>query len=118
MVFFHRGGQIRSRHRYGGAKILTFQQNHNTSIALSVPEWGPNSIANFDGGPWPDLPPWIRHCVYYMSIELWTSTRGRGPAHVDACGQGDGGQKPHFCGRHKWMAPKPGARHQLIHERW
>src|SRR6218665_1313815 len=25
---------------------------------------GPNSIANFDGGPWPDLPPpWIRHCI-------------------------------------------------------
>ena len=41
----------------GGAKILTFQQNHNTSIALSVPEGGPNSIENFDGGPWPDLPP-------------------------------------------------------------
>src|SRR6218665_2447511 len=37
--FFHKGVQIRSRHRYeGGAKILTFQQNHNTTIALSVPE--------------------------------------------------------------------------------
>ena len=28
-----------------------------------------------------------------------------GPAHVDACGQGEGGQKRDFCGRHKWMAP-------------
>src|SRR6218665_327034 len=45
MVFFPWGGQIHSR------------QNHNTSIALSVPKGGPNSIANFDGGPWPDLPP-------------------------------------------------------------
>src|SRR6218665_107869 len=28
-----------------------------------------------------------------------------GPAHVDACGQGEGGQNPDFCGRHKWIAP-------------
>src|SRR6218665_3144579 len=55
--YFSIGGQIRSRHRYGGAKILTFQQNHNTTIALSVPKAGPNSIANFDGRQWPDLLP-------------------------------------------------------------
>ena len=31
---------------------------------------------------------------------------GGGPAHVDAYGQGEGGQKrDFFCGRHKWMVP-------------
>src|SRR6218665_1260862 len=60
--YFSIGGQICSRHRYGGTKILTFQQNHNTTIALSVPEGGPNSIANFDGGYGRICPPpWIRH---------------------------------------------------------
>ena len=28
-----------------------------------------------------------------------------GPAHVDACGQGEGVKNGIFCGRHKWMAP-------------
>ena len=28
-----------------------------------------------------------------------------GPAHVDACGQGEGVKNVIFCGRHKWMAP-------------
>src|SRR6218665_879496 len=32
------GGQIRSQHRYGGGKILTFPQIHNSTIALSAPE--------------------------------------------------------------------------------
>jgi len=32
---------------------------------------------------------------------------GGGPAHVDACGQGEGGQTLIFCGRHKWMTPYP-----------
>src|SRR6218665_2786908 len=40
VVFFHRGGQIRSRHRYGGAKILNFRQIHNAIITLSAPEGG------------------------------------------------------------------------------
>jgi len=32
---------------------------------------------------------------------------GGGPAHVDACGQGES-KTGFFCGRHKWMAPKKG----------
>jgi len=28
-----------------------------------------------------------------------------GPAHVDACGQGEGVKNLIFCGCHKWMAP-------------
>ena len=43
MVFFHRGGQIRSRHRYGGAKLLT-------SIALSVPQGGQTPLRISMGG--------------------------------------------------------------------
>ena len=34
-------------------------------------------------------------CVFHVD-RMWTSTRGGGPAHVDACGQGRGGQKPDF----------------------
>src|SRR6218665_1273281 len=29
---------------------------HSAIITLSAPEGRPNSIANFDGGPWPDSP--------------------------------------------------------------
>src|SRR6218665_1866144 len=43
-------------------------------------------------------------CVFHVD-RVWTSTRGRGPAHVDACGQGRGIKNLIFCGRHKWMAP-------------
>jgi len=28
-----------------------------------------------------------------------------GPAHVDACGQGEGVKNLIFCGCHNWMAP-------------
>ena len=59
---FCRGGQIRSRHRYGGSQnpyLSTYSQFYHCSLC---PRGGPNSIANFDGGQWPDLPPWIRHC--------------------------------------------------------
>ncbi len=46
-----------------GAKSLHFDKFTMLSL-LFLPPRGPNSIANFDGGPWPDLPPpWIRHCL-------------------------------------------------------
>ena len=60
------GGQIRSRHRYGGAKILTFRQIHNAIITLSAPEGGQTHCQLRWGGPWPDLPPWIRHCAQWL----------------------------------------------------
>ena len=31
-------------------------------------------------------------CAFHVD-GLWTSTRGRGQAHVDACGSGRGGEK-------------------------
>src|SRR6218665_1966354 len=37
MVFFHRGSNPQPT-SIRGAKLITFQQNHNTSIALSVPK--------------------------------------------------------------------------------
>ena len=41
-----------------------------------------------------------------MSTACGRSQGGGGPAHVDACGQREGGHKPDsFCERHKWMAP-------------
>src|SRR6218665_2546508 len=46
----------------GGPKSLHFA-NFTILSLFFLPRGGPNSIANFDGGPWPDLPPWIRHCV-------------------------------------------------------
>src|SRR6218665_120452 len=39
-----------------------------------------------------------------MSTVCGRPQGGRGPAHVDACGQG-GVKNVIFCGRHKWMAP-------------
>jgi len=44
-------------------------------------------------------------CVFHVD-SVWTSTRGRGPAHVDACGQGEGVKTLIFCGRHKLKTPK------------
>ena len=41
-----------------------------------------------------------------MSTACGRPQGGGGPAHVDACGQWGGGQKPGFLGRDKWMAPK------------
>src|SRR6218665_3249751 len=78
MVFFHRGGQIRSRYQYGGSKLLTFQQNHNTCIALSVPK-GEAKLHwqfNFDGGHGRICPPWIRH---------WTSMLAAASHVIPAC---------------------------------
>ena len=43
----------------GEPKFLLF--DIFTVLSLLFLPRGPNSIANFDGGPWPDLPPWIRH---------------------------------------------------------
>jgi len=62
MSYFSVGGGKAVTHiDTGGAKILTFRQIHNAIITISAPR-GPNSIDNFDGGAWPDLPPlWIRH---------------------------------------------------------
>ena len=75
MCYFSVGGQIRSRHHYGGrGKILTFRQIHNATITLSAPEGGPNSIANYDGGHGRICPPWIRHCVWIcwpMDMTYW-----------------------------------------------
>src|SRR6218665_1382247 len=45
---FRRGGQIPSRHRYGGPKSLPFRHIHSAIITLSAPRKGPNSIDNFD----------------------------------------------------------------------
>src|SRR6218665_1503291 len=67
ICYFSIGGQIRSRHRYGGAKILTFQQNHNTSIALSVPEGGQTPLPISMGGHGRICPPWIHHCKQLQS---------------------------------------------------
>ena len=57
MVFLHRGGaKSVADIATGGAKIFTFQQKHNTTIALSVPEGGQTPLPISMGGPWPDLP--------------------------------------------------------------
>jgi len=62
VLFFRRGAKSSTRHRYGGAKILTFRRNHIATIALSAPEGGQTPLPTSMGGPWPDLPPpWIRH---------------------------------------------------------
>jgi len=60
MCYFSVGGVKSVADIDTGAKILTFRQIHNAIITLSALR-GANSIANFDGGPWPDLPPWILH---------------------------------------------------------
>jgi len=49
------GGQIRNQQRYGGPKSLLLGKF--TMLLFLPPKGGPNSIANFYGGPWPDLPP-------------------------------------------------------------
>ena len=41
-------------------------------------------------------------CVFHV-YGFWTSTMGRGQAHVGACGQGEGKKSQFSCGRHKWM---------------
>src|SRR6218665_2927005 len=56
---FHRGAKSVSDIDTGEPKpqnpyISTNSQHYHYSFC---PRWGPNSIANFDGGPWPDLPP-------------------------------------------------------------
>src|SRR6218665_1981818 len=55
----------------------------------------------------------VGHCTSHFKRAVCISCRPcvdvhkgeEGPAHVDACGQGRGGQKRDFCRRHKWMAP-------------
>ena len=65
MCYFFRKGGGKS---VAGAKILTFRQIHNAIIALSAPEGGPNSIANFDGGRViAGIAPWIRHCTLTLN---------------------------------------------------
>src|SRR6218665_1613888 len=50
MVFFHRGGQICSRHRYGpGGQNPYFSTKSQYYHCSFCPRGGPNSIANFDG---------------------------------------------------------------------
>src|SRR6218665_3876538 len=45
-------------------------------------------------------------CVFHVD-RVWTSTRGResGPCGRMWTEEREGGEKPDFCGRHKWMAP-------------
>src|SRR6218665_20051 len=55
----------------------------------------------------------VGHCTSHFKRAMCISCRPSvdvhmgegGLAHVDACGQGEGGQKRDFCGHHKWMAP-------------
>src|SRR6218665_3139468 len=53
MVFFHRGAKS-AADIDRGAKFLTFQQNHNTSIFFSGPKGGQTPLPISMGGPWPD----------------------------------------------------------------
>src|SRR6218665_418255 len=57
ILVFGRGGQIRSPHRLGGGQNPKIYTNSQFYHYCFCPRGGPNSIANFDGGPWPDLPP-------------------------------------------------------------
>src|SRR6218665_3845222 len=55
----------------------------------------------------------VGHCTSRFKRAVCISCRLRvdvhkgeeGPAHVDACGQGEGVKNLIFCGCHKWMAP-------------
>src|SRR6218665_3274594 len=68
MLFFHRGPNPQPTSIRGGQNpyFSTKSQYFHCSFC---PGGGPNPIANFDGGPWPDLPPppWIRHCKQLQS---------------------------------------------------
>src|SRR6218665_1855853 len=64
MVFFHRGAKSVADIATGGAKILTFQQNHNTTIALSVPEGYQTPLPISMGGHGRICPHWIRHWLH------------------------------------------------------
>src|SRR6218665_1468689 len=55
----------------------------------------------------------VGHCTSHFKRAVCISCRpcvdvhkggGGCPAHVDACGQGEGVKNVIFCGRHKWMA--------------
>ena len=64
MVFFSMGGQIRSRHRYGGGGQTPYFSIKSKYFHCSFcPAGGPNSIANFDGWGMAGFAPWIRHCL-------------------------------------------------------
>jgi len=56
-----------------GAKILTFRQIHSAIITLSALEGGQTPLPTSMRGPWPDLPPWIRHCpaVQYCNATIF-----------------------------------------------
>src|SRR6218665_2055067 len=56
MLFPHRGGKSVADIDTGGPKSLHFDKLTLLSL-LFLPRGGPNSIANFDEGAWPDLPP-------------------------------------------------------------
>ena len=49
-VVFSVGGANPYPHRYGGAKILTFQQIHNVIITISAPEGGQTPLTTSMGG--------------------------------------------------------------------
>jgi len=71
-------------------------------------------------GDWGTVPPKIcakspplERCVFHVDRML-TSTRGGGPAFVDACGQREAVNNPIFCGRHKWMVAYEAKQQALI----
>ena len=47
---FSVGGEIRTRHRYGGAKILPFPHIHSAIITLSATEGGQTPLPTSMGG--------------------------------------------------------------------
>src|SRR6218665_2687378 len=56
--FFHRGGQICSRHRYGGwPKSLLFNKITILPLLFLSQRGGQTPLPISMGGPWPDLPP-------------------------------------------------------------
>src|SRR6218665_226754 len=54
---FRRGAKSVADIDTGGPKSLLFDKFTVLSLLFLPSRGGPNSIANFDGGPWPDLPP-------------------------------------------------------------
>src|SRR6218665_3606325 len=61
MWYFPSGGAKSVADIDRGAKILTFRQIHSAIITLSALEGGQTPLPTSMGGPWPDLPAWIRH---------------------------------------------------------
>src|SRR6218665_2901846 len=67
--YFSIGGQICSRHRYRGGKSPYFSTKSQYYHCSFCPGGGSNSIANFDGGPWQDLPPTVCRTIRSVRLE-------------------------------------------------